>query len=148
MRAHIISCVFVSTCSVSGPVPGRLMRKTPLTLTPSLQACGDAIIPEGTDGETEAQKGFCDQLKVTQLVTKTGTQTEADPQSRLTSSWGRAGSLAASPGRSAYGPKSLPRVLRTEVAASFPVTFALPIKNKTRKKTCSLKQLDINTHCY
>lgn len=45
-------------------------------------------------------------------------------------------------------PKNLPRVLGMEAVATFPLSFALSIKKKTRKKTFSLKWLDINTQCH
>lgn len=63
-----MSCFFLSTYYVLGPVLETLTHRTHFTLIPSLQIGNATIIPRGTDGETEAQKDFCDLLKVTQLV--------------------------------------------------------------------------------
>lgn len=59
------SCFFSSTHYMLGPLLGTLSHRTHLTLTPSLQAGSDTITSWGTDGETEAQRDFCDLLKVT-----------------------------------------------------------------------------------
>ena len=62
-KRHTISCCFLSTYHVPGPILDTLTQECHLTLTPSPQGRQKRCYPM----ETEAQRGFCDWLKVTQL---------------------------------------------------------------------------------
>lgn len=118
-KRHTISCCFLSTYHVPGPILDTLTQECHLTLTPSPQGRQKRCYPM----ETEAQRGFCDWLKVTQLGSRA--RLKLRPTLRMGSLppvKGGASLLGATPGDQPVAPKSLPASPSpgTEAVPSFP----------------------------